>query len=77
MRARALPSIVWLIPLVAAFVGLYLAYWAWTQTGPTITIRFESAEGLEAGRTVLKYKDVKVGQVEAVRPRRGSLGRRP
>ena len=67
VRARALPSIVWLIPLVAAFVGLYLAYWAWTQTGPTITIRFESAEGLEAGRTVLKYKDVKVGQVEAVR----------
>lgn len=67
VRARALPSIVWLIPLVAAFVGLYLAYWAWSQTGPTITIRFESAEGLEAGRTVLKYKEVKVGQVEAVR----------
>ncbi len=67
VRARALPSIVWLIPLVAAFVGLYLAYWAWTQTGPTITIRFESAEGLEAGRTMLKYKEVKVGQVEAVR----------
>jgi len=67
VRARALPSIVWLIPLVAAFVGLYLAYWAWTQTGPTITIRFESAEGLEAGRTVLKYKEVKVGQVESVR----------
>lgn len=67
VRARAMPSIVWLIPLVAAFVGLYLAYWAWTQTGPTITIRFESAEGLEAGRTMLKYKDVKVGLVESVR----------
>lgn len=67
VRARTWPSIVWLIPLVAAFVGLYLAYWAWTQTGPTITIRFESAEGLEAGRTALKFKDVKVGQVESVR----------
>ena len=67
VRARALPSIVWLIPLVAAFVGLYLAYWAWTQSGPTITIRFESADGLEAGRTMLKYKEVKVGQVESVR----------
>lgn len=66
VRARAMPSIVWLVPLVAAFVGLYLAWWAWTQTGPTITIRFESAEGLEAGRTMLKYKDVKVGMVEAV-----------
>ncbi|MEZ4333222.1 MAG: MlaD family protein [Myxococcota bacterium] len=67
VRARTWPSIVWLIPLVAAFVGLYLAYWAWTQTGPTITIRFETAEGLEAGRTALKYKDVEVGQVESVR----------
>jgi len=67
VRSRALPSIVWLIPIVAAFVGLYLAWWAWTQTGPTITIRFESAEGLEAGRTMLKYKDVKVGEVESVR----------
>lgn len=67
VRSRALPSIVWLIPMVAAFVGLYLAYWAWTQTGPTITIRFESAEGLEAGRTMLKHKDVKIGQVESVR----------
>ncbi len=66
VRARAMPSIVWLVPLVAAFVGLYLAWWAWTQTGPTITIHFESAEGLEAGRTMLKYKDVKVGMVEAV-----------
>ena len=61
VRARAMPSIVWLVPMVAAFVGLYLAYWAWTQTGPTITIHFERAEGLEAGRTALKYKDVKVG----------------
>lgn len=67
VRSRAMPSIVWLVPLVAAFVGLYLAYWAWSQTGPTITIRFESAEGLEAGRTMLKHKDVKVGQVESVR----------
>ena len=47
---RARFSIVWLIPLIAAIVGLYLAYWAWMEKGPTITISFESAEGLEAAR---------------------------
>jgi paraquat-inducible protein B len=66
VRARARPSIVWLIPLIAAAVGLYLAYWAWSEQGPTVTIIFDSAEGLEAGQTKLKYKEVDVGIVESV-----------
>jgi len=64
---RARLSIVWLIPLIAAVVGLYLAYTAWMETGPTITITFESAEGLEAGQTKLKYKRVDIGEVKSVR----------
>ena len=63
VRTRARPSIVWLIPLIAAAVGLYLAYWAWSEQGPTVTIIFDSAEGLEAGQTKLKYKEVDVGLV--------------
>jgi len=63
---RARLSIVWLIPLVAAIVGIYLAYWAWMEKGPTITITFVSAEGLEAGKTKIKYKKVDVGLVESV-----------
>ena len=66
VRAKARPSIVWLIPLVAALVGLYLAYWAWSEQGPQITIVFESAEGIVAGQTKLKYKEVDVGVVETV-----------
>ncbi|KPJ75878.1 MAG: hypothetical protein AMS19_13555 [Gemmatimonas sp. SG8_23] len=66
VRTRARPSIVWLIPLVAAIVGIYLAYWAWSEQGPTISIVFDSAEGLEAGKTKLKYKEVDVGLVESV-----------
>ncbi len=67
VRDRARISIVWLVPVVAAAVGIYLAYWAWSETGPTITITFESAEGLEAGKTKVKYKKVEVGLVESVR----------
>jgi paraquat-inducible protein B len=35
--------------------------------GPTITIVFKAAEGIEAGKTFVKYKDVNIGQVTAVK----------
>jgi paraquat-inducible protein B len=60
-------SIVWLIPLVAALIGAWLAYKTISEKGPTITITFENAEGLEAGKTKIKYKDVEIGQVESIR----------
>ena len=60
-------SIVWLVPLVAAVIGIWLAYTTLQERGPTITITFDDAEGLEAGKTKVKYKDVEVGTVESVR----------
>ena len=59
-------SIVWLIPLVAILIGGSLIYKAVTEKGPEITISFKSAEGLEAGKTKIKYKDVEIGQVDAI-----------
>src|SRR5829696_4085815 len=59
-------SIVWAIPVVAAAIGLFLAYKAYTEQGPTITISFDTAEGLEAGKTKLRYLDVEVGTVQDV-----------
>ena len=59
-------SIVWVVPLVAILIGGWLAYEAITEKGPTITITFESAEGLEAGKTKINYKDVEIGQVESI-----------
>jgi paraquat-inducible protein B len=46
-------SIVWLIPIVAVLIGGWLAYKGLSEKGPTVTITFESAEGLEAGKTQL------------------------
>jgi len=60
-------SIVWLIPIVAVLIGGWLAYKGLSEKGPMVTITFESAEGLEAGKTQLKYKDVKIGQVATIR----------
>ncbi len=65
-RSRGI-SLIWLIPLVAAIAGGWLAYKAIREKGPLITIEFDHAEGVEAGKTHVKYKDVDVGKVKKVR----------
>jgi paraquat-inducible protein B len=67
VTTRRRPSIVWFIPLVAAVVGAFVAWRTYADLGPLIEIEFASAEGLEAGKTKLKYKDVEVGVVEEIR----------
>lgn len=65
-RTRRKFSIVWLVPLVALVIGGWLAYKAISEKGPTITITFATADGLEAGKTKIKFKDVEIGQVESI-----------
>src|SRR5258708_19590445 len=57
---------VWLVPFVAALLAGWLGVKAVLERGPTITIRFNSADGIEAGKTKLKYKDVQIGIVKSV-----------
>ena len=63
---RRTPSLVWLVPLVAVLAGGFIAWRTLSERGPAITIDFATAEGLEAGKTKVKYKDVEVGLVEEV-----------
>ncbi len=62
-----LPSLVWLVPLVAALIGIGLVVKTLSERGPTITISFKSAEGLEPGKTQVKYKEVEIGSVKAIK----------
>ena len=66
-RSGWLPSLVWLVPLVAALVGIALVAKSVIDRGPTITISFSTAEGLEPGKTKVKYKDVDIGSVKTIR----------
>jgi paraquat-inducible protein B len=66
VRSKKQISIVWLIPIVAVLIGGWLAYKGLSEKGPTVTITFESAEGLEAGKTQVKYKDVQLGKVATI-----------
>src|SRR5690606_18825913 len=66
IRPRRRLPIVWLVPLVAIAIAGWLAWHTISERGPTITIRFETGEGLEAGKTRIKHKDVELGLVEGV-----------
>ncbi len=59
-------SLVWILPVFAALIGLSMVVHAWLSAGPAITIEFQTAEGLEVEKTPVKYKDVTVGVVSAI-----------
>ncbi|RKR45996.1 MlaD family protein [Paraburkholderia sp. BL17N1] len=65
-RRSWLPSLVWVVPLIAALIGLALVIKAVTERGPAITIVFDNAEGIEPGKTQVKYKDVEIGSVKSI-----------
>jgi paraquat-inducible protein B len=66
VRGRSWLSWIWLVPVFAAAVVLWLAWRGLAQRGPEITIAFNDAGTLEAGQTPVKYKGVDVGRVERI-----------
>ncbi len=66
IKKRRSISIVWIVPLVAVLIGGWLVYKAVTEKGPTIYITFRTAEGLVAGKTKVRFKDVEVGTVKSI-----------
>jgi paraquat-inducible protein B len=65
-KRRQRISVVWIVPILAAVVAIGIAIQRIISEGPTITIVFKAAQGVEAGKTFIKYKDVNIGQVTAV-----------
>ena len=65
-RKRQRFSAYWLVPFLALLLGLYLAYNFYKEQGPVITIQFNTAEGLIAGKTPIRYRDVNIGMVEKI-----------
>jgi paraquat-inducible protein B len=57
---------VWAVPIVALVIAGWLGYRALAESGPTITISFQTADGVEADRTLVRYKDVELGRVVKV-----------
>lgn len=63
---RAKLSSIWLIPILALFIGSWMVYHDWKNQGDLITLEFKTASGIEVGKTKLKSLDVDIGQVTKV-----------
>ena len=63
---RWVPRLVWVVPIAAAIIGVSLLIKNLQNAGPQITISFLSGEGVQVGKTLVKYRDVAVGRVSAV-----------
>ena len=59
-------SVVWIIPLAALVVALFVAWQSFNARGPLIMIEFEKGAGIKAGETELRYRDITVGVVETI-----------
>ncbi len=57
---------IWVIPLVALAIGAWLAWDTLSKEGPTITVTFNSGEGLQPGQSQLKFKDIVFGTVKSL-----------
>lgn len=66
VRKRQGISWIWIVPIVAALAGMSMVVRTWMMTGPEIVITFVSGEGIEVGKTQVRYKDVAVGTVSGV-----------
>ncbi len=60
-------SPIWIIPIVAALIGAWLVVDSYLNTGPLVTLTISNAEGIEAGKTRIKTRNVDIGRVEEVR----------
>jgi paraquat-inducible protein B len=58
---------IWIIPILALVLGIYMVIHNYLTEGPSIDIAFKTADGLAAGKTKIKYRNVDMGLVEEVR----------
>lgn len=69
VKAQAVRNIspIWIIPIVTLIIGLWLSVNAYQKRGKHIEVIFDSASGIEVGKTEVRLKDVPVGKVTTVR----------
>ncbi|HEY8249917.1 MAG TPA: MlaD family protein, partial [Burkholderiales bacterium] len=67
IRRRRLFRLVWVVPVIALAVGVYLVWQHMRSLGPEIAIRFDDAAGLRVGQTPVIYRGVQIGEVTAIK----------
>ena len=57
---------IWLVPILAMIIALWLAFQYYSKIGPTIAISFKSNAGLIANQSQIKLRDVTIGMVTKI-----------
>jgi len=59
-------SPIWLLPIVAIVLGMYLMYQSIAQAGIEIRVHFDNANGIVEGKTLIKYQGLNIGKVKKI-----------
>ncbi|CAM3917326.1 Paraquat-inducible protein B [Vibrio aerogenes CECT 7868] len=60
-------SAIWIIPVIAMLIGAWMLFQFIYSTGPEITLKMQTAEGIKVGKTEIRSLNVKVGIVTGVK----------
>lgn len=66
IKQKSRISGIWILPIIAAIIGMGMLYQEWQDRGQPIVITFENAEGLEEKKTKVKFKNVNIGTLESI-----------
>ena len=66
VKPRRKVPVIWLVPIVAALLGVWMVVYHYTTQGPDITISFKTADGIQPGKTKIKSLSIDLGVVESV-----------
>jgi paraquat-inducible protein B len=67
MEKSRLSWFLWLIPIAAALLCVWYVFCDIIFAGPTITIYFQNAAGLQEQNSLVQYRGVTIGEVEALK----------
>lgn len=65
---------IWIVPVIALVIAGWLAFQHFSERGPEIKIIFPQNEGLVAGQSLVKFKNVPVGKVTDIYAEEGTDG---
>jgi len=57
---------IWIVPFLALMIAGWLLYQYYQELGPEIRITFPTNEGLQAGQSHIKYRDVPIGTIKKI-----------
>ncbi|OQX75869.1 MAG: hypothetical protein B6D54_04985 [Epsilonproteobacteria bacterium 4484_65] len=57
---------IWIVPFIALIIAGWLGYQHFAKRGPEVKIVFPKNEGLVAGQSLVKFRNVPVGKVTKI-----------